>query len=43
MVKDWDEVMDIKPIDELLKGQNELIDLVRQCLHIDPKKRITCE
>lgn len=42
-VQNFDEIMSLEPLEELLKGEVELVSLVSLCLEIDPKKRISCE
>lgn len=41
-IKDWDEIMDAKPLHKALRGYHQLESLIRSCLCIDPKRRITC-
>jgi serine/threonine protein kinase len=42
-LKDPREVVGFKSVDELMKNQPELRDLLKQCLENDPKKRISCK
>ena len=37
-----DKVIELKTIEQVLPGQPELINLLRQCLEIDPNRRINC-
>jgi len=42
-ISSWRTVNNFKSIDEMFVGYNELIDLLKKCLQIDPNKRINCK